>query len=101
MTFILSPKKVVHFDVILPLLHELRQWSGKVMLVKIKSHTGCLMRELADEQAELGRMAEEPEICPGHQKYGSFWMHVRPAVRELAASSGKQHPRDSAPNHSL
>ncbi len=41
------------------------------------------MNELADEQAELGRMAEEPEICPGPQKYGSLWLRVRPAVLGL------------------
>ena len=95
-----DPKEVVHFDIIRHLLHELRQWSGNVTLVKIKSHSGCLMNELADEQAELGRMTEH-EICPGPQKYGSFWLRVRPAVRELAESSGKPLPRDSAPNRSL
>ena len=62
----------MHFDVISPLLLELRQWSGNVTLIKIKSHTGCLMNERADEQAELGRKAEGPEICPGPQKNGSF-----------------------------
>ena len=96
-----GPKEVVHFDVIRQLLQELRQWSGNVTLVKVKSHTGCLMNERADEQAELGRMAEGPDICPGPQKYGSFWLRVRPAVRELAGSSGKPLPRDSAPNRSL
>ncbi len=37
------PKDIAHFDVILPLLHELRQWLGRVVLVKVKSHTGCLL----------------------------------------------------------
>jgi ribonuclease HI len=49
-----SPKEVVHFAVIYPLLQELRRWIGKVTLVKIKSHTGCLLNERADELAELG-----------------------------------------------
>jgi hypothetical protein len=31
------PKDIAHFDVILPLLHELRQWLGRVVLVKVKS----------------------------------------------------------------
>ena len=96
-----DPKEVVHFDVIRHLLMELRQWSGNVTLVKIKSHTGCLMNERADAQAELGRKATGPEICPGPQKYGSFWLRVRPAARKLAESSGKPLPRDSAPNRSL
>jgi hypothetical protein len=47
------------------------------------------MNERADELAELGRKTEGPEICPGPQKYGSFWLRTRPAVRELAESSGK------------
>ncbi len=38
------PKDIAHLDVILPLLHELRQWLGRVVLVKVKSHTGCLLR---------------------------------------------------------
>jgi ribonuclease HI len=54
-----DPKEVTFFDIILQLLHELRQRSGNVTMVKIKSHTGCLMNERADEQAELGRKAEE------------------------------------------
>ncbi len=94
-------KEVVHFDVIRPLLHELRQWLGNVTLQKIKSHTGCLMNKRADEQAELGRMAEGSAICPGPLKYGSFWLRVRPDVREIAESSGKMLPRDSAPNRCL
>jgi hypothetical protein len=56
------------------------------------------MNKRADAQAELGRMAEGSIICPGPQKYGSFWLLVRPAVRELAESSGRPRPRDSAPN---
>ena len=42
-----NPKDVVHFDIISPLLMELRQWPGQITLVKIKSHTGCL--SLPDE----------------------------------------------------
>ncbi len=57
-----SPKEVVHFAVIYPLLQELRQWLGRVTLVKVKSHTGCLLNQRADELAELGRQAENPEI---------------------------------------
>ncbi len=96
-----TPKEVVHFAVIYPLLRELRQWSGKVTLVKVKSHTGCLLNEPADELAELGRQAEHPEICPGPRKYGSFWLRIRPAVGEYAEEYSKSLPRDSAPNRSL
>ncbi len=47
----------------IPFLLELRQWSGDLVLMKIKSHTGCLLNERADEYAELGRSAEGPELC--------------------------------------
>ena len=49
------PKEVVHFDVIYPLLLELRQWSRDLVLMKVKSHTGCLLNERADEYDDLGR----------------------------------------------
>ena len=96
-----GPKEIIHFTVLRPLLEELRQWRGTVTLVKVKSHTGCLLNELADEQAELGRANEGSEICPGPQKYGSFWLRVRPTAREHAEKCGVQLPRDSAPNRSL
>ena len=96
-----SPKEVVHFDIIFPLLEELRQWRGKITLMKIKSHAGCLMNERADEQAEDGRTADHPELCPGPRKLGSFWLRVRETVREQAAACNKQLPRNSAPNRSI
>ncbi len=37
------PKEVAHFDVIYPVLLELRQWIGDLVLVKVKSHSGCLL----------------------------------------------------------
>jgi hypothetical protein len=82
-------------------MQELRLWIGKVILVKVKSHTGCLLNERADELAEFGRQAETLEICPGPRKYGSFWLRIRPAVREYAEFFSKSLPRDRAPNRSL
>jgi hypothetical protein len=70
------PADVVHFDVIFPLLKELRRRTGLVRLVKVKSHTGCLLDERADEWAERGFHAEPPEICLGPWKYGSVWLGV-------------------------
>ena len=57
-----NPKDVVHFDIISPLLMELRQRPGQITLVKIKSHTGCLMNERAYELAEIGRTVDMPEL---------------------------------------
>ncbi len=67
----------MHFAVIYPLLQELLQWLRSVTMLKVKSHTGCLLNERADELAELGRQAENPEMCPGSQKYGSFWLQIQ------------------------
>jgi ribonuclease HI len=69
------PADVVHFDVIFPLLNELRRWTGLVRLVKVKSHMGCLLNERADEWAERGFHVELPEICPCPQTYGSVRPH--------------------------
>ena len=77
------------------------QWSGDLVLMKIKSHTGCLLNERADEYAELGRSAEGPELCSGPQKYGSLWLRVKPIVLEFAQQIKKSLPRDSAPNKVL
>ena len=96
-----QPTDVVHFDIIFPLLDELRRWLGPLRLVKVKSHTGCLLNERADVYAERGYREETPEICPGPRKLGSVWLGVRPHVRASTAQSGKSLPRDSAPNHSL
>jgi hypothetical protein len=60
-----DPKEIIHFTVIYPLIEELRQWTGNITLLKVKRHTGGLLNERADEQAERGHTAEGPEICPG------------------------------------
>jgi hypothetical protein len=67
-----EPNDVVHFDVILPLLEVFRQWPHPVRLVKVKSHTGCLMNKKADEQAELGYDDAAQEVCQAPQKFGSW-----------------------------
>ena len=53
------PREIVHFDVVCPLLTELQQWTDTIILMKVKSHTWCLLNECADELAELGRVEEE------------------------------------------
>jgi hypothetical protein len=86
----------VHFNIIFP-----RQWRGKITLMKIKSHAGCLTNERADEQAEDGRKADHPELCSGPQKVGSFWLRIQDQVRKQPAKCTKQPPRNSAPNRSI
>jgi ribonuclease HI len=68
------PKDIAHFDEILPLLHELRL--GRVVLVKVKSHTGCLLNERADECAELSYTTDHDILCPGPDKYGSLLAEI-------------------------
>ncbi len=46
------PNFVVHFDVILSLIEDLCQWPYPVRMMKVKSHTGCLLNERADPGAE-------------------------------------------------
>jgi hypothetical protein len=74
-----GPNDVILFDRILPILHELWQSVGKVVLVKVKSHTGCLLYEQADKLDELGCASEEPTLCPGPNKYGSRLAENQPS----------------------
>jgi ribonuclease HI len=65
-----DPRKVIHLDVIFPLLQELHEWTQQLTLVKVKSHSGCQLNEMADELADIGCASEDEPICPGPQKYG-------------------------------
>ena len=98
-----DPREVIHFDVIFPLLQELRQWTQQLTLVKVKSHSGCQLNEMADELADMGCASEEEPVCPGPQKYGSLLLRIRPSVREQidGENTGHSLPRDEAPNKAL
>jgi hypothetical protein len=76
------PREVVLFDVLYPLLSEL-QWRGNIILMRIKCHAGCLINKRADELAEADRTADEPELCPRPQKWGSFWLRINYSTSEL------------------
>ena len=96
-----EPKDIVHFDVIEQLLKALRQWPSQVRLVKIKSHTGCLLNERSDEQVEIGYSTADPEASPGPQKFASLSIRTRCQVRNSARECKISIPRDSAPNHKI
>ena len=96
-----EPKDIVHFDVIEQLLKALRQWPSQVRLVKIKSHTGCLLNERSDEQVEIGYSTADPEASPGPQKFASLSIRARSQVRNSARECKISIPRDSAPNHKI
>ena len=98
-----GPRDIVHFDVLLPLLAELRRWKGTILLVKVKSHAGCRLNELADELAELGLKSRTDLLYPGPAKYGTLWLRIRNSWRQraVAESLARDLPRDHAPNRSL
>jgi hypothetical protein len=93
-----TSEDIAHFDVIFPLLNELRQWRGNVVLIKTKCHTGCLLNKRSDECAELGYTSEQETLCDGHVKYGSLWLRARPSVRNPAKDHKQQIQSDRAPN---
>ncbi len=88
-----SPKEVVHFDIIFPLPAELRQWSGNITLMKVKSLAGCLMNERADEFADAVRTAR---AVPSLQL---IWilMFENPAHRSQTSSSVPQGFPETVP----
>jgi len=95
-----DPRDIIHFDVIIQLLVEMRRWNGIIVLKKIKGHAGCMLNELADERADRGYAAEGPPLCQGPQKYGSLWLRIRPSLQTIADSEGitTSLPRNSAPD---
>ena len=64
----------VYFDVSFPLFKKLRGWSQKMTLIKVESHAGCFLDEMAGERAEKGRLSEAVPIYPGQNKYGALLM---------------------------
>ena len=65
------------------LLQELSQWFELLKLVKVKSHAGCQLNEMADEQAEMGcAFADEPAF-PRQKNYGSLLLPVLASTRTL------------------
>ena len=94
------PATTARDDVLVPLLAELRSWPGTVLLVKVKSHAGCLLNERADALADLGAASDEEQIFPGPSKYGTLCLRSRASWRDRVRSERLHHilPRDSAPN---
>ena len=98
-----QPSDIVHFDILLPLLRELRLWPGSVLLMKIKSHAGCLLNERADALADKGVTSEDEQICPGPSKFGTIWLRIRESWRSRVRKE-QSHlilHRDTAPNKSI
>jgi ribonuclease HI len=98
-----GPKDIIHFDVLLPLLQVLCEWTTELVLVKVKSHAGCYHNEMADECADAGCMLDDTPLFSGPQKYGTLHLRLQPSLHTLVE---KEHlcatlPRDGAPNASI
>ena len=98
-----GPKDIIHFDVLLPLLQVLREWTTELVLVKVKSHAGCYHNEMADESAGAGCVLDDPPLFSGPQKYGTLHLRLQPSLHTFVE---QEHlcatlPRDGAPNASI
>ena len=98
-----GPKDIIHFDVLLPLLQVMREWTTELVLVKVKSHAGCYHNEMADECADAGCVLDDAPLFSGPQKYGTLHLRLQPSLHTLVE---KEHlratlPRDGAPNASI
>ena len=58
-------RNIIHFDVIFPLIQEIRQWTEPLKLVKVISHAGCQLNEMADERAFQGCASDDEPVFPG------------------------------------
>ena len=98
-----GPQDIIHFDVLLPLLRLLRSWTAAVVLVKVKSHSGCYHNDRADECASLGCESDSPQLFPGPQKYGTLLLRIQPTLRHLVSEERARPalPSDNVPNKKL
>ena len=96
---------MVHFEVIFPLIKKLRGWSQKVTLIKVKSHAGCFLNEMAGERAEKDRLSEAVPIYHGPNKYGASQLRINlKASLRAQVAEDKQivpYPRYEAPKKQI
>jgi ribonuclease HI len=98
-----GPKDIIHFDVLLPLLKVLREWTAELVLVKVKSHAGCYHNEMADECADAECVLDNQHLFSGPQKYGTLHLRLQPSLHTLVENEHLRAtlPRDGAPNASI
>ena len=80
-----DPEDIKHFDIVAPSLQLLRKRTAVTKLVKIKSHSGILLNERADELAELGCNCDEVPRWPGPLKLDPLCLCARSYIRESFA----------------
>ena len=94
-----DPRNIIHFDVIIQLLAEMRKWNGVIDFKQIKGHEGFMLNKLADERADRGCAIKDPPLCQGPQKYGSLWLRIRQSLQhqhELIPREPQLHTLETA-----
>ena len=95
------PREIVHVDAICPPLIELRQWTGNITLVKVKSITWYLLDECAESWLSWAGLKRNLCSVLACKSVGPFGLGLDPLLDKFAAKSGKSLPRESAPNASI
>ena len=73
--------EIKHFDIIEACLRRLRCRSAVTRLVKVKSHSGILMNERADDLADQGCASEDEPRWPGPRKLDPLQLCPRESIR--------------------
>ena len=77
-----DPEDIKHFDIIVPCIQLLRKRTAVTKFVKVKSHSGILLNERADDLAGQGCESEESPRWPGPCKLDPLRLAARAYVRE-------------------
>ena len=77
-----DPEDIKHFDNIAPCIQLLRKRTAVTKFVKVKSHSGILLNERADDLAGQGCESEESPRWPGPCKLDPLRLAARAYVRE-------------------
>ena len=78
-------EEIKHFDIIEACLRRLRSRRAVTRLVKVKSHSGILMNERADDLADQGCASEDEPRWPGPRKLDPLQLCPRDFVRAAYA----------------
>ena len=89
-----DPEDIKHFDIIEPCIQLLRKRTAVTKFVKVKSHSGILLNERADDLAGQGCDCEEETRWPGPSKLDPLRLAARTYVREAFAPFPDQNVAD-------